>query len=159
MEFLASLHPKLVHFPIALLLTYTLFEIIGAFSKKDFFSKAAHILLFLGVLGAVAAVLTGNQAVNLANSWEKQGAIIQFHAIGEHENLANITLWFFAALLVIRTVLVLKKKFTGYIKFIIVLIALVGCYFVYQTGEHGGKLVYKYGLGTDLKKMEIQGNH
>jgi uncharacterized membrane protein len=55
-------------------------------------------------------------------------------------------------------VLVLKKKFTGYIKYIVVLIALVGCYFVYQTGEHGGKLVYKYGLGTDLKKMEIQEN-
>ncbi len=157
MEFLASLHPKIIHFPIVLFIIYTLFEFLGAVTKKDFFSKSAHLLLFLGVLGAIAAVLTGNQAADVASSWEKQGAIIQFHAISEHEDLANITLWFFAALLVLRTATVLKKKFTGYVKYIFVVAAIVGCYFVYETGEHGGKLVYKYGLGTELKKMEIQG--
>ncbi len=156
MEFLAGLHPKIIHFPIVLFITYTLFEFLGAITKKEFFSKSAHLLLFLGVLGAIAAVLTGNQAEAVANSWEKQGAIIQFHAIGEHEDYANITLWFFAALLVLRTIVVLKKKFTGYVKYIFVAAAIVGCYFVYETGEHGGKLVYKYGLGTELKKMEIQ---
>jgi uncharacterized membrane protein len=158
MEFLASLHPLIIHFPIALFIIYTLFEIIGAFSKNEFFSKVAHIILFLGVLGAIAAVLTGNQAESLMSQWENQGAIIQLHAIGEHEELANTTLWVFVGILVLRTVLVLKKKFTGYIKYIFVVLALVGCYFLYETGEHGGKLVYKYGLGTDLKKMEIQGN-
>lgn len=158
MEFLAALHPKIIHFPIVLFIIYTLFEIIGAFSKKEFFSKAAHLILFLGVLGAVAAVLTGNQAAALMSQWENQGAIIQLHAIGEHEELANTTLWIFVGILVFRTILVLKKKFTGYSKYIFVIFALAGCYFVYQTGEHGGKLVYKYGLGTDLKKMEIEGN-
>ncbi|HKI79905.1 MAG TPA: DUF2231 domain-containing protein [Ignavibacteriaceae bacterium] len=155
MEFLAGLHPQIVHFPIVLFIIYTLFEILGTITKKEFLSKTAHILLLLGVLGAVAAVLTGNQAEALASSWEKHGAIIQFHAIGEHEEFANITLWFFVALLVLRTVAVLRKKFIGYIKYIFVVLALVGCYFVYQTGDHGGKLVYKYGIGTDLKKMEI----
>jgi len=158
MESLASLHPIVIHFPIVLFIIYALFETIGAFSKNDFFSKAAHIILFLGVLGAIAAVLTGNQAESLMSQWENQGAIIQLHAIGEHEELANTTLWMFIGILVLRTVLVLKKKFTGYIKYIFVVLALVGCYFLYETGEHGGKLVYKYGLGTDLKKMEIQEN-
>ena len=155
MEFLAGLHPQIVHFPIVLFIIYALFEILGTITKKEFLSKTAHILLLLGVLGAVAAVLTGNQAEALASSWEKQGAIIQFHAIGEHEEFANITLWFFVGLLVLRTVADLKKKFIGYIKYIFVVLTLVGCYFVYQTGDHGGKLVYKYGIGTDLKKMEI----
>src|SRR3972149_229664 len=145
MEFLASLHPKLVHFPIVLFITYALFEILGAITKKEIYSKSAHLLLFLGVLGAVAAVLTGGQAEEVASTWEKQGAIIQFHAIGEHEDYANITLWYFAALLVLRTIAVLKKKFTGYIKYTFVVLALVGCFFVYETGEHGGKLVYEYG--------------
>ncbi|MHB9014432.1 MAG: DUF2231 domain-containing protein, partial [Ignavibacteriaceae bacterium] len=62
MEFLAQLHPKIVHFPIALLSTYVLLEIIGVVFKRDFFSKAAHLILLLGVLGALAAVFTGNQA-------------------------------------------------------------------------------------------------
>lgn len=37
MEFLSTLHPKIVHFPIALFVVYALMEIIGSFVKKDFF--------------------------------------------------------------------------------------------------------------------------
>jgi uncharacterized membrane protein len=69
MDFLAGLHPKVVHFPIALLLTYILCELIGVIFKKDFFSKTAHLLLLLGVIGAVAAVLTGNLAFSAYQNW------------------------------------------------------------------------------------------
>jgi uncharacterized membrane protein len=156
MELLAQFHPKVVHFAIALLSTYVLLEAIGVLFKKDFFLKAAHLILLLGVLGAVAAVLTGNQAEEVAELWEEKGAIIPFGSINEHKDYANITLWYFAVLLVIRTVLVLKKKFTGYFKYAILVLAIVGAYFVYETGEHGGELVYKHGVGTELKKMEIE---
>ena len=158
MEFLANLHPKLVHFPIVFLLCYVVLEIIAAFSKKEVFSKAAHITLFFGVVTALLAVLTGQQAEEVASKWNDAGAIIPFKAIGEHEDFADLTLWYFAALLVIRTFLVMKKKFTTNIKYIFVVLALVGTYFVYQVGEHGGKLVYKYGVGTELKKPEIGNN-
>ena len=53
MEFLANLHPKLVHFPIVFLLCYVVLEIIAAISKKEVFSKAAHITLFFGVVTAL----------------------------------------------------------------------------------------------------------
>ncbi len=155
MDFLAGLHPKIVHFPIALLSAYALLEIIGIVFKNEFLSKTAHLFLFLGVLGALAAVLTGNQAEEAAELLEKQGAIIQFHAISEHSDFANYTLWFFSALLVGRTFLVLKKKFQGKIKYLFIVLALAGFLLVFETGERGGKLVYKYGIGTDLKKMEI----
>ena len=62
MEFLAGLHPQIVHFPIALLILYSIFEILGILLKKDFLQKSAYLLLGLGVLVSVAAVLTGNQA-------------------------------------------------------------------------------------------------
>lgn len=156
MEFLAQLHPKIVHFPIALLSTYVLLEIIGVVFKRDFFSKTAHLILLLGVLGALAAVLTGNQAEDVAHLWLKQGANINVNAIENHSTYANITLWFFAALLVLRTFAVLKKKFTGYIKYAFVVLAIIGFLFIYQTGKLGGKLVYDYGTGTQLKKMEIK---
>lgn len=156
MEFLAGLHPKIIHFPVAFLIIYVLLEITGIIFNKEFFTKAAYLFLFLGVLGLVAAVLTGNQAEAVANQWEEKGAIIPFNAIGEHEQFASNTLWFFTALLVFRTFLVLKKKFTGFFKYLIIVLALVGAFLVYETAEHGGKLVYKYGVGTDLKKMEIE---
>ena len=158
MEFLAGLHPKIIHFPIVLLLCYAVLEIISAISKKDVFSKAAHITLFLGVITVFLAVLTGHQAEELASKWDEAGAIIPFKAIGEHEDFADLTMWYFLALLVIRTFLVLRKKFTTNLKYIFVVLALVGSYFIYEAGEHGGKLVYKYGVGTELKKAEIENN-
>lgn len=156
MEFLAGLHPKIIHFPVAFLIIYVLFEITGIIFKKEFFTKAAYLFLFLGVLSLVAAVLTGNQAEAIANQWEEKGAVIPFKAIGEHEQYATNTLWYFTALLVLRTFLVLKKKFKGLFQYLIIALALVGAFLIYETAEHGGKLVYKYGLGTELKKMEIE---
>ncbi len=156
MELLAQFHPEVVHFPIALLLAYVLCEIIGIVFKSDFFSKAAHLLLLLGVMGLIAAVLTGNQAKDIARLWKESGASIPMKQIGEHEDYANATLWFFAFLLVARTVLVLKKRFVGYLKYSFIVLSLVGAFLIYETGEHGGNLVYKYGVGTNLKKMEIK---
>jgi uncharacterized membrane protein len=156
MEFLAKLHPEMVHFPIAFLMGYALFEILGIILKKEFLSKTAHLFLFLGVLGLISAVLTGNQAKDIAHKLSKGGVSISFSAINEHEDYANITLWFFAALLVLRTMVVIKKKFNGLIKYLFILLALIGFFLVYETGEHGGTLVYKHGIGTDLKRMEVK---
>ncbi len=149
-------HPRFVHFPIALLSTYVLLEIVGIVFKKDFFSKAAHLILFFGVLGALAAVLTGNIAEEAAELLEEQGAIIPFRAIGEHEDWATITIWYFAGVFVLRTFLVLKKSFKGIFQYIFIVFAIVGIYFVYETGDHGAKLVYQHGVGTELKKAEIE---
>ncbi len=156
MESLSQLHPQIVHFPIALLIVYALLEIIGSIFKKDFFSKAAHLILFLGVLGAFAAVLTGNSAEDAARALSKAGASIPLKAIAEHSDYANFVIWFFAGLLVLRTYFVLKKKFIGAIKYLFVILAIIGTFFVYRTGYLGGKLVYKFGVGTELKKMEIK---
>jgi len=149
-------HPRFVHFPIALLSTYVLLEIIGIIFKKDFFSKAAYLILFLGVLGALAAVLTGNRAEELAEKlFDEKDIIIPFGSITEHESWATITIWYFAGVLVLRTFLVLRKSFKGIFQYIFILFAIAGMYFVYQTGEHGAKLVYglkeKGGVGTELK--------
>ncbi len=155
MEFLAQLHPQIVHFPIAFMAIYAVLEITGIISGKEFFQKAAYLFLFLGVLTAVAAVFTGNQAAEIASKWKEKGAAIPTGLISEHEEYATITLWYFTGLLVLRTFLFLKKKFKGSAKYLFLLLAAIGLYFVYQTGDHGGKLVYNHGVGTELKKDEI----
>jgi uncharacterized membrane protein len=146
MEFLAQFHPKIIHFPIAFLLVYLLLEFFGAIFKKDFFSKAAHLFLLFGVLGALAAVLTGNQAENAFEGWNKTTSAI----LETHSTYANITLWYFTVLLVIRTFLVLRKKFSNLFKYLFCLLGIVGAYFIYQTGEHGGEMVFKHGIGTQF---------
>ena len=156
MEFLSQLHPQIVHFPIAFLVIYALLEITGIISKKEFFQKAAYLFLFLGVLSAVAAVITGNQAAEIASNWKGKGAEIPTGLISEHEEYATITLWYFTGLLVLRTYLFVKKKFGGIVKYLFILLTVIGLYFIYQTGYHGGKLVYDHGVGTELKKDEIK---
>jgi uncharacterized membrane protein len=150
-------HPRFVHFPIALLSTYVLLEVIGVVFKKDFFSKAAHLILFLGVFGALAAVLTGNMAEEAAEKlFDEKDVLIPFGAIHDHENWATITIWYFAGVLLLRTIFAVKKKFQGAFQYVFILLAVVGMYFVYQTGDHGAKLVYglkeKGGVGTELKE-------
>lgn len=146
MEFFAQFHPKIIHFPIAFLIVYLLLELLGAIFKKDFFSKTAHLFLFFGVLGALAAVLTGNLAEDAFEGWNKTTSAI----LETHSTYANITLWYFTALLVIRTFLVLRKKFSNLFRYIFCVLALVGSYFIYQTGKHGGEMVFQHGVGTQF---------
>ncbi len=154
MEFIAELHPKVVHFPVALLITYTLFEILGAFLKREFISKAALVILFLGIITAVLAVLTGNQADQLARSLAEKGAAYPKDLIEQHELFATLTIWYFFALMILRTYFVIKKKFENKVKYLFAVLAIIGSVFVYKAGDYGGELVYKHGIGTDLIKPE-----
>ncbi|MGD1007403.1 MAG: DUF2231 domain-containing protein [Ignavibacteriaceae bacterium] len=156
MEFLSQLHPKVVHYPIALFIIYALLEIIGALFKRDFFSKSAYLILFIGIVGAIAAVLTGNSAVDTIQQLNKIRTIIPLEAVSEHVNYANFTLWYFSGLLVFRSFIVLKKNFSGVIIYSFVILSLIGVFLIYKTGELGGKLVYKYGAGTEIIKKELK---
>lgn len=154
MEFIAGLHPKFVHFPIALFLLYTLFEIAGIIIKKEFLNKAAFIILLLSIMGAVAAVLTGNQASAVAEKLSDLDVNIPLGAVSKHEDYANYAMWYMFLLAALRTYLLVKKKFTGKLKYLFIIFSLVGSFLVFEAALLGGKLVYQYGVGTDLLKPE-----
>lgn len=145
MEYLGELHKLAVHFPIALLLTYCLLEIIGMFFKNDFISKAAFLILLLGIIGAIFAVLTGNQAEKLWDLWNPASREI----LNEHEKYATILLWYFTLLLGFRTHLVLKKKFFGKTRLFFIPLILFGAFLIFKTGEEGGEMVYEHGVGVE----------
>ena len=142
MEFLANLHPKVVHFPIALFLLYFIFELIGFFNKNKFKSITANIVLLLAVIASLVAVLSGNQAAEFAkiNNLGLTGQVLQ--SIDNHIQSANLTLWYFFSVLIIRTYLLLKQKFNNYVRFIFIVLAFIGCLFVVNTIYTGSILVY-----------------
>ena len=150
-NFLAEIHPKVVHFPVALLTTYSLLEIVGIVFKKEFISQSALLILCLGVVTAFVAVLTGNQASTDFNFWTDDSSAL----LVEHQTYATYLLWLSVLVCGFRIFVVLKKKFSGITKYLFILFALMILFLVYQTGIHGGDLVKKYGIGTDGFETKI----
>jgi uncharacterized membrane protein len=138
MEFFASLHHKIIHFPIALLFIYPFLELMSLFIKKEFFSFTSLVILSLGVVASLFAVLTGNQAFNEIKNLSPEIKLL----FETHQSYANITVWFFTAILFTRIYLQLKKRYNGMLKIILVIVSFLGCYFIYQTGEYGGKTAH-----------------
>lgn len=141
----SHLHPMIVHFPIALLLTGLLFDIIGLFTKRNFFHRAGFYLLVLGAIGVIAAFLTGNFA---GSGITEQGALKQ--ALETHENAAELTLWLVSITAVFRIVIEIFKKYKGIFKALALVLFLASALAIARTGYYGGELVYKHAAGVQL---------
>jgi uncharacterized membrane protein len=151
MEFLADLHPRIVHFPIAFFIIYSVFEISGIILKKNFLNKAAYIILIFGIITALLAVLTGNQAQYAAKLFLDGKMLGISEVMEKHEEFATFSIWYFSALFILRTYLIIKKKYEGSWKYIFIGFGLIGCYLIYSTGYYGGELVFKHGIGVHLQ--------
>jgi len=148
MELLSNLHPKIVHFSVSLFVIYSVFEFLGFILKKDYLTKSSYILLILGMLSAILSVLTGNQAYeSVINNITKNEL---YKLIERHQDYANVTVWYFTALIFVRTYLLIKKKFFRKYQLIFVLLSFIGVIIVLLTAHYGGELVFKYGIGTKL---------
>jgi len=145
-NFLAEIHTKVVHFPIALLATYSILEIFGILFKNDFVTKSALLILCLGVVTSLFAVLTGNQAATSFLFWNDESNAL----LNSHQTFATILLWFSTIICGLRIFVVIKKKFVGLTRHMFVLLAMVILFLVLKTGTYGGDLVKKYGIGTDV---------
>jgi len=151
-NFLAEIHPKVVHFPVALLTTYSILEIIGIIFNKEFITKSAMLVLCLGVVTALIAVLTGNQAATNFIHWTDGSTAL----LNDHQTSATYLLWASAIVCGFRIFAAIKKKFVGWIKYVFVVFAIVILFIVYKTGSYGGDLVKKYGIGTDFYQNEVE---
>lgn len=145
MEFLAELHPKIVHFPVVLLILYPFFELAYLLTKKDHYSRSGLAILMLGVLSALFAVLTGNEAAVNWTNWSEQSKAV----FNEHQTFANITMWYFSVILLFRIYLTIKKKSSKLIKVTITTLAFIGIIFVFLASNYGGKLVFDHGIGVE----------
>lgn len=143
---LSDVHPYIVHFPIALLVTYSVLEIVGIIFKKEFISKSALLILCFGLVSALAAVFTGNLASEQFSNWTVESKTL----MTEHQTYATYLLWSAFLLAGFRIYLVIKKKFNGTIKYLFIITALIIIFLVYETGIRGGNLVKKFGVGTEL---------
>ncbi|HQU71325.1 MAG TPA: hypothetical protein PKV71_01400 [Calditrichia bacterium] len=139
------LHPMVVHFPIALLIAGFLFELIAAFSGKEFFGKAALYLLVLGTAGAVAAYFSGEFA---GEGLSESGSLK--NALEAHEEAAKMAMGIMVLTAIVRIALVVVHAYRGLYRAAAVLLYMIGVLLVSRTGYYGGELVYKHAAGVQL---------
>ncbi len=143
-EWAPNIHPMIIHFPIVLWFVAVLADLVSLFLPKSWLRNMTITLYVLGAIGAFAAYLSGSQAMDIV-SVPMQAEVTG----GNHSDWGYYTLYFFTAYAVIRLVLFWKqwdkKKWLAIVLFIL---GAVGMGMVAQTADLGGKLVYKYGVGT-----------
>ncbi len=142
-------HPIFIHFPIAFIFLYIFTEVINLFVKNENLRKLSIIILTLGVIGGIFSVISGNLSYqNLLTN----NSITPYHLvfIDKHELFASLTLWYFFFLLICKVYFLLKRKNHQLIQFLFTIFAISGGYLLYKAAKFGGRLVYEFGIGTNL---------
>ena len=75
----SNIHPMVVHFPIALLTTYFVLDLIGMLTQRQFLRFVARWMLYLGAVGAITAVATGLIAASTVSHGLKAHEIMETH--------------------------------------------------------------------------------
>jgi uncharacterized membrane protein len=138
-------HPAIVHFPVALLSIAALFAVVSLLVKKEFFKEVAFWTLLLGVIGAIAAVLTGLiEEQNLVHSEEIHKLLVKHKFTGFGILILSFSL--------LTWVWVRKTKFGKREYILWVLFLVLGTVMIFYQGWVGGRMVFE--LGAGVKPME-----
>jgi uncharacterized membrane protein len=147
-----NIHPLFVHFPIALLLLYSVVKILPLkkWFPNTFWKNTEILLLVTGVIGAFVASSTGENAERLV------------HPV---KALASLSTWIYGALLAGELLDILNKTFIPKLKlswltkfsiglanfltnrFLSIVLAILGLITISVTGLLGGVMVY--GVSAD----------
>ena len=138
----SHIHPMVVHFPIALILTGFVFDVVYLFFKREqCLSKAGLYLMILGTLGAGLAFASGHLFTDELN----EGEVARVFNL--HENWALITVIVMTLCSIVRIYLMRAGKGQTTLKWVSFGLYLAGAIAVSLTGFMGGNMVYKYIMG------------
>jgi uncharacterized membrane protein len=137
---LGDLHPKLVQFPLVLLLSGLVFDAIGLVRRDRRFGWAAAILSGAGTVFLLVAFICGIYA----EIWAGRAGVPQ-DAIEWHEFLANVASWGFVILTAWRLLIGDGRR-----RQLIAYTSIGLCFYVLlvATAYYGGQLVFSYGAAV-----------
>lgn len=144
---LGVFHPQVVHFVIALLLVGVLFRVLALFKPSSWLNPAATALIVLGAVASYVAVKTGDDA---------HGPVERVpgsrEAVVEHEDWGKRTRNIYLAVAALELVgLALVPNRRRLLHYGTAALGAAGLFAVYETGEHGGELVYGYAGGVGIR--------
>jgi len=145
-----EIHAVVVHFAIGLVLISVLFDILGAITKKDSLKNAGFWTLMFGTMAVIVAVITG---IMEAKELSGEGAIPPEAVahLKKHRNI-GLLLMFMLPLLAGFRIFVYKNK-QHFLYLVYAVISVIFALAIAYQGNLGGKLVYKYGIGTMINEL------
>ena len=145
---LAALHPQVVHFTIVLAIIGALFRVVSLLGRPAFASPAATTLLVMAALSSYVSVASGTAAHGPVERVPGSRAAVQEHEEwGERSKYALM----FLGVIELAGLAMRKSPRAKIVHGVAAVVALVCVGIVYETGEHGGELVYSYAGGIGLR--------
>lgn len=138
LEFLQPIHPKIVHFPIALFITALGLEVCSWIFNRDSLHKSAWHLYIVAAFLSIVVVRTG--------IWEEARLHLHHPVLELHETYALWTMWISLGALPVLWIMKRMAQKVFRVVFALVLIVISGLITV--TAHQGGRLVYEYGVGV-----------
>jgi uncharacterized membrane protein len=137
---LGNLHPKLVQFPLVLLLAGLIFDAVGLIRCDGRFNWAGGILSAAGTVTLLLAFICGIYA----EIWAGRAGVPQ-DPIEWHEFLANVASWGFVILMAWRVLIPQDRR-----RMLATYTCIGLAYYVllFLTAYFGGQLVFSYGAAV-----------
>jgi uncharacterized membrane protein len=140
-----NFHPLVIHFPIVLVMTAAVVDLVDvAFERSAWLKAATTTLDITGALSLIVAFLTGLQT---------QGTVVipgmAYPVLAEHRQWAFITMTYCIVVAALRLVVLRGDRARSRKRRVALLgLGLVSVVLVQQTAERGARLVYVYGTGV-----------
>lgn len=138
LQMLHPLHPKLVHFPIALIVSAMGMQGLGFLLRKDFLSNGAWLMFILGVLSMPVVVWSGLS--------EADHLHLNHPVLTAHKQFAFAAIWISLAILPVLWIIRFKSQKAFQILFLIMLVIVASL--LGLAAHQGGRMVYEYGVGV-----------
>ena len=139
-----NIHPLVIHFPIVLLMTAAVVDMVDvAFERSPWLKAATTTLYVTGAISLIVAFATGTQA---GSTVLVPG--MAYPVLKAHRQWALVTMAYCIVVAALRLALLRGDGGRSRRRRVALLgIGLVSVFLIQQTAERGARLVYEFGTG------------
>lgn len=140
-EILSHIHPIIVHFPIALIIIATCYDLFWVITKRRLSPKKGFWLWAIAFISAWIAIGTGPEHDARGNT----------NVFEYHEKLADLATILSFLVVAFRVFFIFKKKeILRSLLVVYCLLSLISTVAILSVGYFGGKMVYDQGVGVKM---------
>ena len=142
-DYIPNIHPIIIHFPIVLIpLGFIVHLVCHLLKQMDEHIIPIGILYLAATASAAAAFCSGRQAADTVSVPPQANLVLT-----EHADLALWTLCISATATILYWLWIKYRNFSK-VPLLVLTIALINIGLMIATADHGGQLVYKFGIGV-----------